>query len=71
MNPYQDNTLLYGTKYAITRDNQLVILSADKTDQKRYRYESSIVLQYRYRYWWAAWLCCLLQDYCEILLVLL
>ena len=37
MNPYQDNTLLYGTKYAITRDNQLVILSADKTDQKRYR----------------------------------
>ena len=32
-----DNTLLYGTKYAVTSDNRLVILSADKSDEKSYR----------------------------------
>ena len=33
----EDLALLYGTKYATTRDNKLVILSVDKTDQKQYR----------------------------------
>ena len=32
-----DNTLLYGTKYAVTADNSLVILDVDKGDEKRYR----------------------------------
>ena len=29
--------LLYGTKYAVTSDNQQIILSVDSSDQKRYR----------------------------------
>ena len=33
----EDNTLLYGTKYAVTSDNRQIILSVDSTDQKRYR----------------------------------
>ena len=33
----EDNSLLYGTKYAVTRDNNLVILNVDETDVKRYR----------------------------------
>lgn len=33
----EDNSLLYGTKYAVTRDNSLVILDVDKGDEKRYR----------------------------------
>lgn len=32
-----DNTLLYGTKYATTADSRLVILNVDKGDEKRYR----------------------------------
>ena len=32
-----DNTLLYGTKYATTADNKLVILNVDEGDVKRYR----------------------------------
>eukprot|EP00090_Calanus_glacialis_P041134 TRINITY_DN7227_c0_g1_i2.p1 TRINITY_DN7227_c0_g1~~TRINITY_DN7227_c0_g1_i2.p1 ORF type:complete len:2186 (-),score=220.82 TRINITY_DN7227_c0_g1_i2:579-7136(-) len=32
-----DNTLLYGTKYATTADNKLIILNVDETDAKRYR----------------------------------
>merc|ERR1719232_1487360 len=32
-----DNTLLYGTKYAVTADNSLVILDVDANDVKRYR----------------------------------
>jgi len=32
-----DNTLLYGNKYAKTADNKLVILSVDSSDQKKYR----------------------------------
>ena len=32
-----DNTLLYGTKYAITANNDLVILDVDESDAKRYR----------------------------------
>jgi protein sidekick len=33
----EDNTLLYGAKYAVTSTNKLVILSADSSDQKKYR----------------------------------
>ena len=32
-----DNTLLYGNQYAVTRDNNLVILNVDGSDVKRYR----------------------------------
>ena len=32
-----DNTLLYGTKYATTADNKLIILNVDENDAKRYR----------------------------------
>ena len=32
-----DNSLLYGNQYAVTRDNSLVILNVDGTDVKRYR----------------------------------
>ena len=32
-----DNALLYGNQYAVTRDNSLVILNVDGTDVKRYR----------------------------------
>lgn len=32
-----DNTLLYGTKYATTADNKLIILDVDESDAKRYR----------------------------------
>ena len=32
-----DNSLLYGIKYAVTADNNLVILDADKGDEKQYR----------------------------------
>ena len=32
-----DLSLLYGSKFAVTRDNRLVILSVDKSDQKKYR----------------------------------
>lgn len=32
-----DNKLLYGTKYAVTSDNRLVILSVDSADEKKYR----------------------------------
>lgn len=32
-----DNTLLYGTKYATTADNKLVILNVDEGDEKKYR----------------------------------
>ena len=32
-----DNSLLYGTKYAVTADNNLVILNVDTSDAKRYR----------------------------------
>ena len=31
------HSLLYGTKYATTSDNRLVILSVDSEDQLRYR----------------------------------
>ena len=40
----EDNSLLYGTKYAVTRDNSLVILDVDKGDEKRYRWPLSSVL---------------------------
>ena len=33
----EDNSLLYGSKYAVTSGNKLVILSADESDQKKYR----------------------------------
>ena len=33
----QDNPLLHGIKYATTSDNQLVVLSVDEDDQKKYR----------------------------------
>ena len=33
----EDNTLIYGNKYAVTNDNRLVILSVDSGDEKRYR----------------------------------
>lgn len=33
----EDNTMLYGTKYASTSDNKLIILSVDSSDEKRYR----------------------------------
>ena len=33
----EDHSLLYGSKYATTRDNRLVILSVDGSDQKKYR----------------------------------
>lgn len=33
----EDNTVLYGDKYAVTKDNRLVILSVDVMDEKRYR----------------------------------
>ncbi len=32
-----DHSLLYGTKYAVTSDNRLVILSVDSSDEKMYR----------------------------------
>ena len=32
-----DNTLLYGIKYAATADNSLVILDVDQGDQRQYR----------------------------------
>lgn len=32
-----DLSLLYGTKYAVTSDKRLVILSVDSADEKRYR----------------------------------
>ena len=32
-----DLALLYGTKYATTRENKLIILSVDDSDQKQYR----------------------------------
>ena len=35
---FDDNTLLYGNKYANTADNKLVFLSMDSSDQKKYRY---------------------------------
>ena len=33
----EDNTLLYGTKYAVTTDKKLIILSVGESEQKRYR----------------------------------
>ena len=33
----EDDSLLYGTRYATTNDNRLVILSVDHSDEKRYR----------------------------------
>ena len=33
----EDNTLLYGTKYSTTADNQLIILNVDENDSKKYR----------------------------------
>ena len=33
-----DNKLLYGTKFAVTSDNRLVILSVDSEDEKKYRF---------------------------------
>ena len=33
----EDNTQLYGDKFAVTKDNALVVLSVDKDDEKRYR----------------------------------
>lgn len=33
----EDDSLLYGTKYATTEDNKFVILSVDSSDEKRYR----------------------------------
>ena len=42
----EDNSLLYGTKYAVTRDNSLVILDVDKGDEKRYRWPLSSFLRY-------------------------
>lgn len=33
----EDNQLVYGSKYAVTKDNRLIILSVDATDEKRYR----------------------------------
>ena len=39
----EDNSLLYGTKYAVTRDNSLVILDVDKGDEKRYRLVQSCI----------------------------
>lgn len=35
----EDGSPLYGHKYAIGPDNQLVILSVSESDQKLYRYE--------------------------------
>lgn len=32
-----DLALLYGTKYATTRENKLIILNVDDSDQKQYR----------------------------------
>ena len=40
----EDNSLLYGTKYAVTRDNSLVILDVDKGDEKRYRLATYFIL---------------------------
>ena len=37
-----DLSLLYGTKYATTSDNRLVILSVDKSDQKLHLYENGL-----------------------------
>ena len=33
----EDDSLLYGTKYAVTSDKRQIILSVDSSDQKRYR----------------------------------
>ncbi len=33
----EDNALLYGTKYAVTQDNRLVVLAVEAADAKRYR----------------------------------
>lgn len=33
----EDDSLLYGPRYATTFDNKLIILSVDQTDEKRYR----------------------------------
>lgn len=33
----EDNQLLYGTKYAVTADQNQIILSVDNQDQARYR----------------------------------
>ena len=33
----EDDSLLYGGKYAVTMENELVILNVDSQDEKRYR----------------------------------